>query len=54
MGENPINELLSRLERLAMEQSRRMVGQALEVISHLITDTRVVMEGVHVTRLRRC
>jgi hypothetical protein len=24
-----------------------MVGQTLEVISHLITDTRVVMDGVH-------
>ena len=56
MGKNPIEELLSRLEVLAMEQSRRMVGQTLEVVSHLITDTGVIMEGVDrlFTRLHRC
>ena len=56
IGENPIGELLSRLEVLIMEESRRIVAQTFEVITHLITDTRVVTGGVYqlFTRLRRC
>jgi hypothetical protein len=53
MGENPIEELLSKLEGLMM---RRIVGQTFGGISHPIADTRVVMGGVHqlFSRLRRC
>jgi hypothetical protein len=48
--------MLQRLDALTMEESQTMVAQTLEVVSGLVTRTRVVMDGVHrlFTGLRTC
>jgi hypothetical protein len=53
LGENDIEAVLQRLDRLTMEESRMTVAQtmetstqSMEVVRRLFNDMRTVMEGL--------
>jgi hypothetical protein len=41
-----MEEMLQRLDRLTMEESRMTVAQTMEVIYRLFNNMKVVMEGL--------
>ena len=45
MGENGIEAVLQRLDRLTMEESRMTAAQTMEVVHGLLNNMKVVMEG---------
>jgi len=47
MGENDIESVLQRLDRLTIEESKLTVAQTLDVVHGLVNNMEVVMEGAH-------
>lgn len=47
LGENEINAVLQRLDRLSTEQSRETAAQTLDIVYGLVKNTEVIMEGAH-------
>jgi hypothetical protein len=45
LGENEIEAVLQRLDRLTLEESRATVAQTLDVVYGLVNNMAVVMEG---------
>ena len=45
MGENDIEAVLQRLDRLTMEESRMTATQTMEVVYGLFNNMKVVMDG---------
>lgn len=45
LGENDIEAVLQRLDRLTMEESRRTATQTMEVVHGLFNNMKVVMDG---------
>jgi hypothetical protein len=46
LGENEIDTVLQRLDRLTQDEARMTVTQTLGVVYGLVGNMRVVMEGV--------
>jgi hypothetical protein len=46
LGENDMKEMLQRLDRLTMEESRMTVVQTMEVVYRLFNNMKVVLEGL--------
>jgi len=49
LGENEIESVLGRLDRLTLEESKTTITQTLSVIYGLVNNMQVVMEGAHVS-----
>jgi len=47
LGENDIESILQRLDRLTLEESRMTVTQTLGVVHGLVNNMQVVMEGTY-------
>ena len=47
LGENGIESVLQRLDRLTGEESKMTAAQTLDVVSGLVNKIEVVMEGVY-------
>jgi hypothetical protein len=47
LGENEIESVLQRLDRLTGEESKMTVAQTLDVVCGLVNSMEVVMEGMH-------
>jgi hypothetical protein len=47
LGENEIESVLQRLDRLTGEESKMVVVQTLDVVYDLVNNMEVVMEGAH-------
>lgn len=47
LGENEINAVLQRLDRLTIEESKEVAAQTLDVVYGLAKNMEVIMEGVH-------
>lgn len=47
LGENEIESVLQRLDRLTGEESKMTVAQTLDVVCGLVNNMEVVMEGTH-------
>ena len=47
LGDNDVQAVLGRLDRLTQEESRATAVQTLEVIYGLVNNMTVVMEGTH-------
>jgi len=47
LGENEIESVLGRLDRLTLEESKTTITQTLSVIYGLVNNMQVVMEGAH-------
>jgi hypothetical protein len=45
LGENEVESVLLRLDRLSMDEARTTATQTLEVVHGLIQNVRVVMDG---------
>ena len=45
LGENDVEAVLNRLDRLTMEESRMTVAQTMEVVHGLFANMKVVMDG---------
>jgi hypothetical protein len=45
LGENDVEAVLQRLDRLTMEESRMTVAQTMEVVHGLFANMKVVMDG---------
>jgi hypothetical protein len=45
LGENDVEAMLQRLDRLTLDEARTTAAHALEVVFGLIRNLRVVMEG---------
>ena len=45
LGEHEIEAVLHRLDRLTQDEARVTVTQTLEVVSGLVNNVRVVMDG---------
>jgi hypothetical protein len=48
LGENDIEAVLQRLDRLTMEESRMTVAQTMEVVHGLFNNVKAVMEGLKI------
>jgi hypothetical protein len=48
LGENDIEAVLQRLDRLTMEESRMTVAQTMEVVHGLFNNMKAVMEGLKI------
>jgi hypothetical protein len=46
LGETEIESVLKRLDRLTQEEARMTVVQTLEVVHGLMSNVKVVMDGV--------
>jgi hypothetical protein len=46
LGENDVEAVLQRLDRLTMEESRMTVAQTMEVVHGLFSNMKVVMDGM--------
>ena len=44
-GEDDIEAVLQRLDRLTLDESRATAAQTLQVVYGLVRNTRVVMDG---------
>jgi hypothetical protein len=51
LGDNDVQAVLSRIDRLTQEESRATAVQTLEVIHGLVNNMAVVMEGATHTRI---
>jgi hypothetical protein len=49
LGENNMEEMLQRLDRLTMEESRMTVAQTTEVVYRLFNNMKVVLEGLYIS-----
>ena len=47
LGENKIETVLQRLDRLTQDEARVTVAQTLGVVHGLVGDVKTVMEGAH-------
>jgi len=47
LGENEIEVVLKRLNRLTLEEARMIATQTLEVVYGLVKYMKVVMDGAH-------
>ena len=47
LGENEIELVLQRLDRLTSQESKMTIAQTLDVVYDLVNKMGVVMEGVH-------
>ena len=47
LGENEIESVLQRLDRLTGEESKMAVAQTLDVVYGLVSTMEAVMEGTH-------
>ena len=47
LGENEIESVLQRLDRLTGEESKMAVAQTLDVVYGLVNTMEAVMEGTH-------
>ena len=47
LGENDIESVLQRLDRLTLEESKLTVSQTLGVVHGLVNNMEAVMEGSH-------
>jgi hypothetical protein len=47
LGENDVEVVLQRLDRLTREEAQTTVTQTLELVYRLVKDTKVVMDGAH-------
>jgi hypothetical protein len=47
LGEQDIESILARLDRLTLEESKIAVTQTLDVVHGLVNNMEVVMEGTH-------
>ena len=47
MGENDVEAILQRLDRLTQEEARTTATQTLEVVYGLVKNIKVVMDGAH-------
>jgi hypothetical protein len=45
LGENEVEAVLERLDRLTIDEARTMAAQTLEVVCGLVQNMRVVMNG---------
>jgi hypothetical protein len=45
LGDNEVEAVLQRLDRLTLEEARMTAAQTLGVVHHLIQNMRVVMDG---------
>jgi hypothetical protein len=45
LGENEIEAVLQRLDRLTLEEAHTTVAQTLEVVHGLVNNVKVVMDG---------
>ena len=45
LGENDVEAVLQRLDRLTMEESRMTIAQTMEVVHGLFANMKVVMDG---------
>jgi hypothetical protein len=45
LGENEVEAVLQRLERLTLEEARTTAAQTLDVVYGLVQNMRVVMDG---------
>jgi hypothetical protein len=52
LGENDIEAVLQRLDRLTMEESRMTVAQTMEVVHGLFNNMKAVMEGLKIFQSR--
>jgi hypothetical protein len=46
LGESEVEAVLQRLDRLTQEEARTTVAQALQVIYGLMSNMKVVLDGV--------
>ena len=46
LGENDVEAVLQRLDRLTMEESRMTVAQTMEVVHGLFANMKEVMDGM--------
>ena len=47
LGNNKVEEVLQRLDRLTLEESKMAAAQTFDIISGLVTNMEAVMEGTH-------
>ena len=45
LGENEVESVLQRLDRLTLDEARTTATQTLEVVHSLVQNVRVVMDG---------
>ena len=53
-GENDVNAVLQRLDRLTQEEARTTAAQTLEVVYGLFQNMRVVIDGERIHCLVDC
>jgi hypothetical protein len=53
LGENDIEAVLRRLDRLTDDEARLTIAQTLQVVHGLVNNVKVVMDGMHVLPARR-
>lgn len=51
LGENEVEAVLQRLDRLTVDEARYTAAQTLEVVYGLVQNMRVVMDGEQTRRL---
>ena len=54
LGENDVEAVLQRLDRLTQEEARTTAAQTLEVVYGLMKNMKVVMEGTNDLFSSRC
>lgn len=45
MGDNQVEEVLQRLDRLTLEESKNTAAQTLDVVCGLVNNLNAMMEG---------
>jgi hypothetical protein len=53
LGESEIEAVIQRLDRLTHDEARMTVAQTLQVVHGLVSNVKVVMDGMHVSPSRR-
>jgi hypothetical protein len=54
LGENEVEAVLHRLDRLTLDEARTTAAQTLEVVYGLVQNMRVVMDGKHMALVCCC
>ena len=52
LGENEVEAVLQRLDRLTQDEARTTAAQTLEVVHGLVQNMRVFMDGKHMYLVR--
>ena len=47
LGENDIESVLQRLDRLTLDESKMTAAQTLDIVYGLVNNMQVVMKGAH-------